>query len=92
MQIVLGLDVVVGLHVDPVPLRQPEGPGEPQPRVRRDPAPTVNDLANPGLRQTCCLGEPVPLSASPRTQMSLVACLYAAQAVRERELPLRHSA
>jgi hypothetical protein len=26
MQIVLCLDVVVGLHVDPVPLRQPEGP------------------------------------------------------------------
>jgi hypothetical protein len=34
MKVVLCLDVVVGLHVDPVPLRQPKGPGEPLVRCR----------------------------------------------------------
>src|ERR1700761_863481 len=59
MQIVLCLDVVVGLHVDPVPLRQPEGPGEPEAGIGRDPAPAVDDLTNPGLRQSSRLSEPV---------------------------------
>ena len=29
MKVVLCLDVVIGLHVDPVPLRPLKGPGEP---------------------------------------------------------------
>lgn len=49
VRIVLGLDVAVGLHIDPESLAEPERAGETETCIGRDAALAPHNLTDPGL-------------------------------------------
>src|ERR1700722_17773018 len=55
--VLLGLQVIAGLQVQPEPLGSAEVPGQPQRGVRGDPALAVHDLVNPPGRDNDRLGQ-----------------------------------
>jgi hypothetical protein len=67
VQIVLGLDVVVNLHVDPVPLRQPEGAGKPQ-TTQHQPDPVRPDRPERRPARQAAVMHGLPPRSNPATR------------------------